>query len=94
LAIFAIPAKVQIMTTTMNISLPESLKSFVDSRVKNRGYASHSEYLRDLVRKDELEAAKDQLRTLLTKGLESPPGRPWDEIKASLLARAQQQSRA
>jgi len=42
------------MTTTMNISLPESLKAFVDERVKGRGYGSHSEYLRDLVRKDEV----------------------------------------
>jgi antitoxin ParD1/3/4 len=79
------------MTTTMNISLPESLKSFVDSRVKNRGYASHSEYLRDLVRKDEQEAAKDELRALLTKGLESPPGQPWNELKTSLLNLAQKQ---
>jgi antitoxin ParD1/3/4 len=77
------------MTTTMNISLPESLKAFVDERVKARGYGSHSEYLRDLVRKDELEAAKEKLRSLLAEGLSSPPGRAWDEIQADLLARAQ-----
>ncbi|HRH18332.1 MAG TPA: type II toxin-antitoxin system ParD family antitoxin [Aquabacterium sp.] len=72
----------------MNISLPDSMKAFVDERVKARGYGSHSEYLRDLVRKDELEAAKDQLRALVAKGLASPPGRPWDEFKAELVARA------
>lgn len=42
------------MTTTINISLPDSMKAFVDQRVKARGYGSHSEYLRDLVRKDEI----------------------------------------
>lgn len=90
LAIFAIRASLQDMTATMNISLPESLKSFVDERVKSRGYGSHSEYLRDLVRKDELEAAKDKMRSLLMEGLNSPPGRPWDEVKSDLLHRAQQ----
>lgn len=72
----------------MNISLPDTLKAFIDARVKARGYGSHSEYLRDLVRKDELEAAKDQMRALVMEGLTSPPGRPWAEIKADLLARA------
>ena len=78
-----------LMTTTMNISLPDSMKAFVEARVKARGYGSYSEYLRDLVRKDELEAAKDTLRTLVAEGLASPPGRPWGEFKAELVARAQ-----
>jgi antitoxin ParD1/3/4 len=75
------------MTTTMNISLPESMKAFVDERVKSRGYGSHSEYLRDLVRKDEVEAAKDKLRAMLQEGLDSPHGQPWSELKAELLKR-------
>lgn len=37
----------------MNISLTEDLKSFVDARVKARSYSSYSEYVRDLVRRDE-----------------------------------------
>ena len=73
------------MTTTMNISLPESLKAFVDERVKSRGYGSHSEYLRDLVRKDEVEAAREKFKALLLEGLNSPPGRPWQEFKAEML---------
>ncbi len=72
----------------MNISLPESLKAFVDARVKARGYGSHSEYLRDLVRKDEMEAAKDRLRTLILEGLDSPQGRSWEALKADLRKRA------
>lgn len=74
----------------MNISLPESMKAFVDQRVKARGYGSHSEYLRDLVRRDELEAAKDQLRSLVAEGLASPPGRAWGDLKTILVTRAQE----
>jgi antitoxin ParD1/3/4 len=75
------------MITTMNISLPETLKSFVDARVKSGGYSSHSEYLRDLVRKDELAEAQIALQERLAKGLASPPGRSWDQIEQDLRAR-------
>jgi antitoxin ParD1/3/4 len=78
------------MTATMNISLPDSMKAFVDQRVKARGYGSHSEYLRDLVRRDELEAAKDKLRALVADGLASPAGRAWGDFKASLVTRAEE----
>lgn len=81
------------MTTTMNISLPDSMKAFVDERVKARGYGSHSEYVRDLVRKDEQEAAKDKLRVLVAEGLTSPVGRSWNELQSELLARAQARQR-
>ena len=73
----------------MNISLTEDLKSFVDLRVKARGYSSYSEYMRDLVRKDEEQAKVDRLRSLLQEGLESGPGRPWPDLKTDLLARGQ-----
>lgn len=63
---------------TMNISLNEDLKAFVDERVKKRGYSSYSEYVRDLVRKDEAEAAKESLRLLIQEGLNSGPGIPVD----------------
>lgn len=37
--------------STMNISLPESLKSFVDEQVGERGYSTSSEYVRELIRR-------------------------------------------
>jgi antitoxin ParD1/3/4 len=37
----------------MNISLPESLKTFVDEQVSQRSYGTSSEYLRELIRKDQ-----------------------------------------
>ncbi len=73
---------------TMNISLTEDLRSFVDARVKARGYSSSSEYVRDLVRRDEEQAKVDRLRELLREGLESPiDPRPWEEHRAQLLAK-------
>jgi antitoxin ParD1/3/4 len=60
---------------TMNISLPDSLKSFVDEQVTERGYGTSSEYVRELIRKDQ---ERQRLRELLLAGLESPPDKAAD----------------
>lgn len=49
----------------MNISLPDSLKSFVDDQVAQRGYGTSSEYVRELIRK---EQDRQYLRELLLAG--------------------------
>jgi len=59
----------------MNISLPDSLKSFVDDQVTQRGYGTSSEYVRELIRKDQ---DRLQLRGLLLAGAESPVAEPAD----------------
>jgi len=56
--------------TTMNISLPDSLKSFVDAQVTERGYGTSSEYVRELIRTDR---DRSQLRGLLLQGASSAP---------------------
>ena len=61
--------------TTMNISLPDSLKSFVDEQVAQRGYGTSSEYVRELIRKD---ADILRLRGMLLKGAASAPAAPVD----------------
>ena len=53
----------------MNISLPETLKSFVDQQVTSRAYSSSSEYVRELIRKDQ---DRQRLRSLLLEGAASP----------------------
>jgi antitoxin ParD1/3/4 len=70
--------------STMNISLPDSLKDFVDQQVNERGYGTSSEYVRELIRKD-----KDrlQLRGLLLAGAESAPTEPVDEAYFDRLRR-------
>ena len=57
--------------TTMNISLPDTLKSFVDAQVSERGYGTSSEYVRELIRTDQ---DRRQLRDLLLQGASSTPG--------------------
>ena len=55
--------------STMNISLPESLKAFVDEQVGSRGFGTSSEYVRELIRKDQ---ERLHLRDLLLAGAGSP----------------------
>jgi antitoxin ParD1/3/4 len=55
--------------TTMNISLPDSLKDFVDQQVSTSGYGTSSEYVRELIRRDQ---DRLQLRRLLLDGAQSP----------------------
>lgn len=61
--------------STMNISLPETLKTFVDEQVSQRGYGTSSEYVRELIRKDQ---DRLQLRGLLLAGASSSPAAPAD----------------
>lgn len=61
--------------STMNISLPAALKSFVDEQVSERGYGTSSEYVRELIRKDQ---DRQRLRRLLLAGAASGPAAPAD----------------
>lgn len=75
---------------TMNISLPDSLKSFVDEQVDQRGYGTSSEYVRELIRKDQ---DRLHLRNLLLAGAESTMAAPadaayFDTLRARVRQRA------
>ncbi len=61
--------------STMNISLPDTLKNFVDEQVNQRGYGTSSEYVRELIRKDQ---DRQHLRGLLLAGAASAPTAPVD----------------
>jgi antitoxin ParD1/3/4 len=77
--------------STMNISLPDSLKTFVDQQVVGRGYGTSSEYVRELIRKDQ---DKQHLRRLLLDGASSDRTDPVDErYFAQLRQRAGARSR-
>jgi antitoxin ParD1/3/4 len=60
---------------TMNISLPEDLKSFIDEQVAANAYGSTSEYLRDLIRK---QRDIEKLRGMLLEGFNSGPATPME----------------
>lgn len=62
--------------STMNISLPDTLKTYVDEQVSQRGYGTSSEYVRELIRKDQ---GRQHLRSLLLEGAASAPAGPADQ---------------
>ncbi|MEZ5263434.1 MAG: type II toxin-antitoxin system ParD family antitoxin [Acidimicrobiales bacterium] len=59
----------------MSFALPESMRAYVDERVRSGEYGNTSEYLRDPIRRDQQEQAARRLRQLITEGLESGDGR-------------------
>lgn len=59
----------------MSFALPEALREYVDQRVRSGQYGNTSEYLRELIRRDQEEQAKKRLRELIEEGLKSGPGR-------------------
>ena len=63
---------------TMNISLPDALRSFVDQQVASRGYGTSSEYVRELIRRDQ---DRRHLRGLLLAGADSAPASTADEAR-------------
>ena len=61
-------------TTTMTVRISGALSEFVASNVgENGSYENISEYIRDLIRKDQEEQAVQRLRGLIEEGLASGP---------------------
>jgi antitoxin ParD1/3/4 len=57
---------------TMNVSLPEPLKAWAESRAATGRYSNASDYVRDLIRRDIERSAKiDAFQELITQGLKS-----------------------
>lgn len=74
---------------TMNISLPDQLKDFVEEQVGSGRYSSASEYVRELIREDEKRKAHDRLEALLLEGLQSGVSEmtatDWSDIRREAL---------
>lgn len=51
---------------TMNVSLPDQMKNWVEECVKSGRYANASDYIRDLIRQDHIKL--EQLRQALIEG--------------------------
>ena len=70
---------------TMNISLPDEMKVFVEAQMAQGGYASASEYLRALIRDAQKRRAKQELEARLLEGLQGPTvkmtRKDWDSIE-------------
>jgi len=82
---------------SLNISLPESMRSFIEDQTRRGGYGTASEYLRALIRDAQKRQAEDRLERMLLEGLDS--GKPINVTpdywkgKKSRLARAPQRTK-
>jgi antitoxin ParD1/3/4 len=82
---------------TMNISLPDPMKQYVEERVSAGAYSSASEYVRELVRADQKRHAKEELEQILLNAMNS--GDPFEvtpemleDVKQKLRVRAAQRN--
>ena len=76
--------------TSMNVSLPDQMKSWVEGKIDAGQYHNASEYVRDLIRKDQAETDKAQaFRAAIEIGRNSGiDNRSTDDIFASAKAKA------
>lgn len=77
--------------TSMNVSLPEDLKEYVEAQLKH-GYSTPSEYVRELIREDQKRRARERLDSLLLEGLNSGDPLPvdsefWSSLRREALAK-------
>jgi antitoxin ParD1/3/4 len=77
---------------TMNISLPDPMKEFVEELVTQGDYSSASEYVRALIREDRKRREKERLEALLLEGLASGPmtemtAQDWESIRSEVRRR-------
>lgn len=74
---------------TMNVSLPGPMKEWVEQQTRGGRYSNASDYVRDLIRKDQDRAAKiASMQRLVTEGLEGGEGtRSMDELRDIARAR-------
>ena len=82
---------------TMNISLSDQLRDFVDEQVNSGRYSSVSEYVRELVRADQKKREREDLELRILEGLnsgEAAEATPamWGQLKKDLRKRAKRAS--
>lgn len=77
---------------SINISLPETMRAYIEEQVAQGGYSSVSEYFRELVRQDQKQRAKERLETMLLEGLNSGDAtemtvQDWEDIRKTIRER-------
>ena len=77
---------------SMNISLPDSMRTYVEEQVASGGYSTVSEYFRELVRQDQKCKAQERLETLLLEGINSGTAteitaQDWEDIRQAVRKR-------
>ena len=78
--------------STIPLTLPDSLKAFVESQVAKKGYGSPNDYLEALIREDQQKVEHDEIEIKLREALHGAPAAPvtaetWEAIKQEGLRR-------
>lgn len=64
---------------TMNVSLPDPMKAWVENQTKDGRYSNASDYVRDLIRRDQDRASKiADMQRLIDEGLQSGVAEPFE----------------
>jgi antitoxin ParD1/3/4 len=76
----------------MSLTLPDSLRAFVESQAIRKGYESPNEYLEALIRDDQRKAENEEIESKLLEALQGPPATPvteetWEAIEQEGLRR-------
>ena len=73
---------------SMNISIPDSMREWVRSRIEGGEYASVSDYVRDLIRRDQNAQARqlsvDEIRRAIEEGRAAGATLPADDVFARI----------
>ncbi len=85
-------------TATMNISLPNSLKEYVNERVEEEHYSNASDYIRALIREDQKRRDQKKLEQMLLEGVRSGLGmeigsKEWEKFWEGIRARLQEKTK-
>ena len=79
---------------TMNISLPDPMKSWVEDQAKSGRFANSSDYVRDLIRRDRMRSeAIAEIQMAVDAGLASGPAAPLDRAAFKARMRAEHAGR-
>ena len=79
---------------SLNISLPTQLREWIELQIKGGRYGNASEYVRELIRRDQERQAQARLEELLLEGAESGAAYPltkqdWSELRTEVAERLQ-----
>jgi antitoxin ParD1/3/4 len=86
------------MRASINISLPDSLRDWVERQVEEKGYGTASEYVGDVLRREQEAAARMRVDARLTEAINSGDSMPmtrqdWQRIRREGLKRARRQQK-
>ncbi|TYQ32086.1 type II toxin-antitoxin system ParD family antitoxin [Pseudanabaena sp. UWO310] len=84
--------------TTLNVSLPDAMRDFIQEQIQAGSYSTVSEYLRYLIRQEQKRVAQEKLDAMLLEGLNSGESvemtdELWDQMRSRLVDKLQQKAK-